>query len=76
LNQAKLDNVFAFHPPATTYEVAAHEGVREGCRSLSEILNTLVPDCHEKTIAMDKLREVMHWANAGIAVNGGVTPTL
>ncbi|GAA2321856.1 hypothetical protein GCM10010149_88680 [Nonomuraea roseoviolacea subsp. roseoviolacea] len=67
MNQQKLDDVFSYHPPSNHMIAGSHEAIRDGCKALSAILNTYVPEGHEKEKAIDALREAMYWSNAGIA---------
>lgn len=57
---------FKHHAPAPGV-VPLHEGVREHCLELANQLNELVPGGREIAISLQKLEEVMFWANAGIA---------
>ena len=64
-----LENRFMYHKPKSESITLHHEAVRGGCLELSTLINNLVPECREKTLAITKLEEVMMWANAGIARN-------
>ena len=66
-----LRKLFAFYHPANTQEKRdAHEGVRNECFKLAVYLHEKDPDSEEMWRAIDKLQEVMFWANAGIARAG------
>ena len=67
LDQNRLKNAFAFHPATSAHRQEAHAGVRSQCLSLALTLDVIVPDSDEKLVMIDKLREVMYWANAAIA---------
>lgn len=41
--------------------------IRNDAKELAEMINTIVPDCREKSLAMTKLEEVVMWANAAVA---------
>lgn len=69
MNQLLLNDLFDYHPPQNAIVAGCHEAVREGCKALSSIINTYVPEGHEKDKAIDSLRETMYWANAGIATS-------
>ena len=43
--------------------------LREGCKSLSYILDRSCPESRELSKAQEKLEEVLMWANAAIARN-------
>lgn len=61
---------FDFHP-ASPERQRKHQRVREGCKVLAEFLTKNVPAGRERSLAFTKLEEVMFWANAGIARDGG-----
>lgn len=56
------------------YQTPTPEGVqqitavRESCKALYDVLNTL-PACRERSLAITKLEEVSMWANKGIVFN-------
>lgn len=64
-----LKHWFSFHPPADNNVAHTHDWVREKCGDLAIQLNDAVPPGVEKMNMFDKLREVMFWANAGVACN-------
>lgn len=61
-----IDWRFMHHAPAP-HVIPLHEQTRAHCKELADRLNELVPGGREKAIAIQKLEEVMFWANAGIA---------
>jgi hypothetical protein len=63
-----LWNLFTFHKP-TPDKCIDHEKVRDILKGAALQLNDIVPLGHEKHKMIDALREVMFWANAGIACN-------
>ena len=68
-DEARIENVFSFHPPADPSVAQRHEHVRDALKLAAVALVGLVPECQERDVALDKLREAMMWANAGIACN-------
>lgn len=60
---------FRYHPPIDHEQAVRYEEIRERGLYFAEFLNENVPDCHEKSVMVDKLREVVMWANAAIACN-------
>jgi hypothetical protein len=64
-----LENRFTYHPPKDSDTVETHEAVREELRVTAILLDELLPDSREKSIAITKLEEALMWANAAIARN-------
>ncbi|MDP9870353.1 MULTISPECIES: Acb2/Tad1 domain-containing protein [Streptosporangium] len=64
---SSLNRRFTHHPPISESRAKAHESVRAACLNLAHVLNTLMPDGHEKNKAIDALDETQFWANAAIA---------
>lgn len=60
---------FKFHVPKNEQIATNHGLVREKCDRLAHELMTIVPDSEELKVALIKLREVMMWSNAGIAIH-------
>ena len=61
-----LDHVFTYHPPGDA-QVAGHRAVRDAARVFAEVLRVHVPSSFERAASIDRLRESVAWANAGIA---------
>lgn len=68
---ADIEHRFAFHPALTEEKRQAHGSVRSSCASLASILYNSLPEGREKATALTKLEEVMFWANAALAREGG-----
>lgn len=66
-----LRSRFTYHPPKDNATIAAHATVRDSARALAELLNDLLPEGREKSLAITRLEEVVMWGNAAIARNGG-----
>lgn len=64
-----LENRFKHHPPKNPETIASHEAVREELRVTAILLDDMLPDSREKSIAITKLEEALMWANAAIARN-------
>jgi hypothetical protein len=62
-----IDNVFSYHPPTGPAQVETYEDIRTSGRQFAHIIDEMVPDGAEKTLAIRKLQEAVMWANAGIA---------
>lgn len=61
-----LQKRFTYHPPKVS-NVDKFSLMRANALGLAELLNELVPEGREKSLAITKLEEVVMWANAGIA---------
>lgn len=68
MNNPKIDNAFTYHAPKEG-QPAKYHAIREKAKELAYLLDELVPDSREKSLAMTKLEESVMWANAGIARN-------
>lgn len=68
LSQEELEKRFSYHTPSSE-KASLHELVQHGCGSLAKMLNEILPDSREKSLAFTKLEEAMMWANAAIARN-------
>lgn len=64
----KIEKAFTYHPPKDGQNVM-YQAIREKAKELAYLLDKLVPDSREKSLAMTKLEECSMWANAGIARN-------
>lgn len=62
-----IENRFAFHPASTPDRQAAHQSVRTHCHELAGVLNDLLPEGREKSLAITNLEQTMFWANAAVA---------
>lgn len=66
-NSPVVKNPFDYQKP-TDEHVAKISEVREACKKLHEVLQTL-PMSRERAVAITKLEEVSMWANKGIVFN-------
>jgi hypothetical protein len=66
LTQEELKRRFTYHAP-TGDQPARYEAMRYGFRTLAELIDALVPDSREKSVAMTNLETAQFWSNAGIA---------
>lgn len=63
-----LDDIFTYHAPKEG-QPAMYQQIRDKAKELAYLIDGLVPDSREKSLAMTKLEETVMWANAGIARN-------
>lgn len=67
MDEADLDNRFAYHQPSTPSVAENHGNIRDRCRDLAAVIDAAAVDCREKSLAITALEEAMLWANAAIA---------
>lgn len=70
LTNADIENRHAYHPPSNDDVRRLHELVREETVVLALWMNDALPECAEKTTALNKVRDAMMYANAAIACHG------
>ena len=64
--QADIDNRFTYHAPKGD-QVTRYAMLRDGGKTLAELICKTVPPGRERALALTKLQEAVMWANAGIA---------
>ena len=64
-----LNNMFIHHPPSGNQDYRYVE-IRQKAREMAERISQLCGNNYEGLKAIDRLRESVMWANAGIACNG------
>jgi len=62
----QIENNFMYHAPKEG-QPEIYQKIRDKAKEFAYLINELVPDSREKSLAMTKLEEVVMWANAGIA---------
>lgn len=71
MDRRDLTSRFMYHPPEPENDQPArYEKIRAGARRLALLVDDLVNDSREKSLAITSLEEVVFWANAGIARHG------
>lgn len=63
-----IENTFSFHP-ATPITGPKHDEVRSIIKTAANHLNSIIPECAEKTLMFRALQLAMFQANAAIAIN-------
>jgi hypothetical protein len=62
-----LELRFLYHPPASEDVRDLHAKVRAHCLDLARMLDFILPECRERSLAITHLEETMMWSNAAIA---------
>jgi len=62
-----IRNWFTYHPPQSDEQVVQYQQIRNAGLEFAELVANTVPDSAERHIALNKIREAVMWANAGIA---------
>lgn len=68
MDNPKIENAFTYHAPKEGQPMK-YQQIRYKARELAYLIDELVPECREKSLAVTKLEECVMWANAGIARN-------
>lgn len=69
LGLQEIQSRFFYHPPSTDGVRRAHESVQNITGEVAELLDRILDDGREKSLAITKLEECRMWANASIARN-------
>lgn len=64
----KIENNFRYHAPKEG-QPEKYTALRDKAKEFAYLIEELVPDSREKSLALTKLEEAVMWANAGIARN-------
>ena len=68
MDRSFIENCFTYHAP-TPEKKDKFPILRSAARELAYIINDIVPDGREKSLAITKLQETVMWANTGIALS-------
>lgn len=67
MTNKEIENNFTYHAPSADMP-PKFEKLRNKAKELAFLINELVPNGREQSLAQTKLQEVIMWANAGIAI--------
>lgn len=67
LSVEDLDERFDHHPSTSEIVSDAHQTIRETFKHATEVIDDLIIDSREKSVALTKLEEAMFWSNAAVA---------
>ncbi|MCG7852443.1 MAG: hypothetical protein MIO92_07960 [Methanosarcinaceae archaeon] len=66
ITKQDIEHRFTYHKPGTVQALIYME-VRDKAKELAHLLNVMLPDSREKSLAFTKLEECVFWANASVA---------
>jgi len=66
LTKDELDRFFTYHPPVHA-DIDKFTRIRREAYNLAHVIFQDAPDGRDRDLAIEKLREVVMWANAAIA---------
>lgn len=66
--QTQIEKAFTYYPPKPD-QPNRYVKIRDKAKELALVIDDCVPDSREKSVAMTNLKQVVMWANAGIARN-------
>jgi len=69
MDRAEIKKRFTHHPPDAATE-ERHVCARGAVTETAEVLNELLPEGREKSLAITHLETALFWANAAIAREG------
>jgi len=64
----EIDKIFSYQRPKEG-QPEKYEMLRAQAKGMARLIDDLCPDSPDKDMAINKLREVIMWANASIALN-------
>ena len=67
---SNLNDIFKHHPPMDEQTVKDHAKIRNAALFLANTIDQVCPECADQTLAINKCREAMMWANSAIALKG------
>jgi hypothetical protein len=65
IDAAEITRRFSYYPPTDEFQ-RLHITVRHAVLSTAQHLADVLPECHEKAVAIEKLEEAMFWAQAAV----------
>ena len=66
MDNNELESRFTYHAPKPG-QLDKYTALRNLAKDFATMINVLVPDSREKSLAITKVEEAIMWANAGIA---------
>ena len=69
MDEENIERNFTYHAPKPG-QPATYTLLRNTAKELALLINDMVPEGREKSLAFTKLEEAVFWANAGIARHG------
>lgn len=69
----EVERIFTYHRPHGN-QGERYDALRAAGLQLAKVINTLAPESGEKTLAIRRVQEAIHYANAAIAINEAQPP--
>ncbi|MCI0725040.1 MAG: hypothetical protein L0338_39660 [Acidobacteria bacterium] len=70
MSRIDLEAAFTYHAPREdTNQPQRFNQINLAARALAEVIEAVVPDSPERTLAIRKVQEARMWGNAAIAIN-------
>ena len=69
MNKDQIEDLFSYHAP-TLDQIPHYEAIRAAAKTFALVLVEHTPQSADQTVAIRKLRESVHIANASIALRG------
>jgi hypothetical protein len=66
MDQQTIDNNFKYHAPKDG-QPEVYQQIRDKAKELVILINSVSPECREKSLAITNIEQAVFWANAGIA---------
>lgn len=66
MKKEEIEKNFMYHAPKPG-QPETYQNIRGCAKDLATLINEVVPESREKSLAFTKLEEAVMWANAGIA---------
>lgn len=68
MSNPQIENNFTYHAPKEG-QPQMYTDIREKAKELAYLIEQLVPESREQSLAITNLEQAVFWANAGIARN-------
>ena len=66
-DRKSVEDIFTYQAPHE-HDILVYQNLREMAKRFGIFIIEHCPDCHDRDVAIDKLREVIFWLNSSIAL--------